>query len=39
MHRPWPDWKRSNMLNATLATLQKWAESLGRKLDVDLSAA
>jgi DNA-binding XRE family transcriptional regulator len=27
------------MLNPTLATLHKWAEALGRKLDVDLSAA
>ena len=25
------------MLNPTLATLHKWAEALGRKLDVDLS--
>jgi DNA-binding XRE family transcriptional regulator len=27
------------MLNPTLATLHKWAEALGRKLDVDLSPA
>ena len=27
------------MLNPTLATLHKWAESLGQKLDVHLSAA
>jgi ribosome-binding protein aMBF1 (putative translation factor) len=27
------------MLNPTLATLHKWAEALGRKLDVDLSSA
>jgi DNA-binding XRE family transcriptional regulator len=27
------------MLNPTLATLHKWAESLGQKLDVDLSSA
>jgi ribosome-binding protein aMBF1 (putative translation factor) len=27
------------MLNPTLATLHKWAEALGRKLDVDLSRA
>ena len=26
------------MLNPTLATLHKWAEALGRKLDVDLSS-
>ena len=26
------------MLNPTLATLHKWAEALGRKLDVDLTA-
>src|SRR5690242_4529604 len=26
------------MLNPTLATLHKWAEALGQKLDVDLSA-
>jgi DNA-binding XRE family transcriptional regulator len=26
------------MLNPTLATLHKWAEALGRNLDVDLSA-
>jgi ribosome-binding protein aMBF1 (putative translation factor) len=26
------------MLNPTLATLHKWAEALGRRLDVDLSA-
>jgi len=25
------------MLNPTLATLHKWAEALGQKLDVDLS--
>jgi transcriptional regulator with XRE-family HTH domain len=28
----------SKMLNPTLATLHQWAEALGRKLDVDLSA-
>jgi len=27
------------MLNPTLATLHKWAEALGQKLDVDLSKA
>jgi transcriptional regulator with XRE-family HTH domain len=27
------------MLNPTLATLHKWAEALGRRLDVDLSPA
>jgi DNA-binding XRE family transcriptional regulator len=27
------------MLNPTLATLHKWAEALGQKLDVDLSSA
>jgi ribosome-binding protein aMBF1 (putative translation factor) len=27
------------MLNPTLATLHKWAEALGQKLDVDLSPA
>lgn len=27
------------MLNPTLATLHKWAEALGQKLDVDLSGA
>jgi len=27
------------MLNPTLATLHKWAEALGRKLEVDLSSA
>ena len=27
------------MLNPTLATLYKWAEALGQKLDVDLSPA
>jgi DNA-binding Xre family transcriptional regulator len=27
------------MLNPTLATLYKWAEALGQKLDVDLSSA
>src|SRR5207237_6608895 len=27
------------MLNPTLATLHKWAEALGQKLDVDLSHA
>jgi hypothetical protein len=27
------------MLNPTLATLLKWAEALGQKLDVDLSSA
>jgi DNA-binding XRE family transcriptional regulator len=27
------------MLNPTLATLHKWAEALGKKLDVDLSSA
>jgi transcriptional regulator with XRE-family HTH domain len=27
------------MLNSTLATLHKWAEALGRKLDVELSPA
>jgi len=27
------------MLNPTLATLHKWAEALGRKLDVDLSSS
>ena len=27
------------MLNPTLATLHKWAEALGRKLEVDLSPA
>jgi transcriptional regulator with XRE-family HTH domain len=27
------------MLNPTLATLHKWAEALGRKLEVDLSQA
>jgi DNA-binding XRE family transcriptional regulator len=26
------------MLNPTIATLHKWAEALGQKLDVDLSA-
>jgi transcriptional regulator with XRE-family HTH domain len=26
------------MLNPTLATLYKWAEALGRKLDVELAA-
>ena len=26
------------MLNPTLATLHKWAEALGQKLDIDLSA-
>ena len=26
------------MLNPTLATLHKWAEALGQKLDVDLSS-
>jgi hypothetical protein len=26
------------MLNPTLATLHKWAESLGQKLDVGLSS-
>ena len=26
------------MLNPTLATLRKWAEALGQKLDIDLSA-
>jgi ribosome-binding protein aMBF1 (putative translation factor) len=26
------------MLNPTLATLHKWAEALGKKLDVDLSS-
>jgi hypothetical protein len=25
------------MLNPTLATLHKWAEALGRRLDMDLS--
>ena len=28
----------SKMLNPTLATLHKWAEALGQKLDVDLSS-
>lgn len=27
------------MLNPTLATLLKWAESLGQKLDIDLSSS
>ena len=27
------------MLNPTLATLHKWAEALGRRLDVELAAA
>jgi DNA-binding Xre family transcriptional regulator len=27
------------MLNPTLGTLHKWAEALGRKLNIDLSAA
>jgi transcriptional regulator with XRE-family HTH domain len=27
------------MLNPTLATLHKWAEALGQKLDVDMSTA
>jgi ribosome-binding protein aMBF1 (putative translation factor) len=27
------------MLNPTLATLHKWAEAIGRKLDIDLSTA
>ena len=27
------------MLNPTLATLHKWAEALGRRLEVDLSSA
>ncbi|MBI1914022.1 MAG: helix-turn-helix transcriptional regulator [Planctomycetes bacterium] len=27
------------MLNPTLATLHKWAEALGQKLDVELSPA
>ena len=27
------------MLNPTLATLHKWAEALGRKLEVELASA
>jgi DNA-binding XRE family transcriptional regulator len=27
------------MLNPTLATLHKWAEALGQKLDIDISSA
>jgi hypothetical protein len=38
MRRPCPDWKQSKTLNPTLATLHKWSEALGRKLDADLSA-
>jgi transcriptional regulator with XRE-family HTH domain len=36
-----PAWSRletGKMLNPTLATLYKWAEALGQKLDVDLSS-
>ena len=31
--------ERGKMLNPTLATLHKWAEALGQKLDVDLAPA
>jgi transcriptional regulator with XRE-family HTH domain len=29
----------NKMLNPTLATLHKWAQALGRKLEVDLASA